>query len=92
MGRHTKHGGFVVEWTKVRTFVVPELEGFHMTPFVSKRIEKPKRQFAPEDGGKDGDWKLGPLSGKRWVEAWKQNGKDRPEVQMVEGEEVVLGR
>ena len=28
MGRHTKYGGFVVEWNKVRTYVVPPLEGF----------------------------------------------------------------
>ena len=24
MGRHTKHGGYVIEWNKVRTYVVPE--------------------------------------------------------------------
>ena len=24
MGRHTKHGGYVIEWRKVRTYVVPE--------------------------------------------------------------------
>lgn len=23
-GRHTKHGGYVIEWEKVRTYVVPE--------------------------------------------------------------------
>lgn len=23
MGRHTKHGGYVIEWRKVRTYVVP---------------------------------------------------------------------
>lgn len=28
MGRHTKSGGYKVDWTKVRTFVVPDLEGF----------------------------------------------------------------
>ena len=27
-GRHTKHGGFVVEWDKVRTYVCPPLDGF----------------------------------------------------------------
>ncbi|KAL9101316.1 MAG: hypothetical protein Q9163_003405, partial [Psora crenata] len=27
MGRHTKHGGYIIEWHKVRTYVVPaELE------------------------------------------------------------------
>lgn len=24
MGRHTKHGGYIIEWRKVRTYVVPE--------------------------------------------------------------------
>ena len=29
MGRHTKHGGYVIEWNKVRTYVVPpELKSF----------------------------------------------------------------
>lgn len=28
MGRHTKNGGYLVDWNKVRTFVVPDLEGF----------------------------------------------------------------
>ena len=28
MGRHTKHGGYVIEWNRVRTYVVPSLEGF----------------------------------------------------------------
>ena len=24
MGRHTKHGGYVIEWQKVRNYIVPE--------------------------------------------------------------------
>ncbi len=28
MGRHTKHGGYIIEWDKVRTYVCPPLEGF----------------------------------------------------------------
>jgi large subunit ribosomal protein L41 len=24
MGRHTKYGGYIVEWNKVRTYVVPQ--------------------------------------------------------------------
>ena len=32
MGRHTKHGGYVVEWQKVRTYVVPqELKDFKVS-------------------------------------------------------------
>ena len=33
MGRHTKHGGYVVEWSKVRTYVVPpEFKTFKVKP------------------------------------------------------------
>lgn len=28
MGTHTRRGGFVVDYDKVRTYVVPSLEGF----------------------------------------------------------------
>lgn len=28
MGRHTKHGRYIIEWEKVRTYAVPNLEGF----------------------------------------------------------------
>lgn len=24
MGRHTKHGGYIIDWRKVRTYVVPK--------------------------------------------------------------------
>ncbi|KAG4304123.1 hypothetical protein PORY_002487 [Pneumocystis oryctolagi] len=30
MGRHTKKGGYIIDWTKVRTFVVPS--GLDTTP------------------------------------------------------------
>lgn len=28
MGRHTKYGGYVIDWKKVRTYVAPSLENF----------------------------------------------------------------
>ena len=28
MGRHTKYGGYLIDWAKVRTYAVPSLEGF----------------------------------------------------------------
>jgi hypothetical protein len=28
MGRHTKRGGYLIDWNKVRTFVVPDLTDF----------------------------------------------------------------
>jgi hypothetical protein len=39
MGRHTRFGGYVIEWNKVRTYVVPEgLEDFKVSPLASSRL------------------------------------------------------
>ena len=35
MGRHTKYGGYLIEWEKVRTYAVPPLEGFKVCSHVS---------------------------------------------------------
>ncbi|KAL0085782.1 mitochondrial ribosomal protein L27-domain-containing protein [Phycomyces blakesleeanus] len=37
MGRHTKQGGYKVDWSKVRTFVVPDLQNFSLGPYVSRK-------------------------------------------------------
>ncbi|KAL8642425.1 MAG: hypothetical protein Q9228_000893 [Teloschistes exilis] len=70
MGRHTKHGGYVIDYAKVRTYVVPkDLKGFKLTPFVTKNMEPRKGEFG-------GDPK-GPLSGEKYLERWKsENGTD----------------
>ncbi|MCJ1246325.1 hypothetical protein MMC30_003532 [Trapelia coarctata] len=70
MGRHTKHGDYVIEWHKVRTYVVPEqLKSFKLTPFVTKNMEPLKGDFR-------GDPKGG-LSGERYLDQWKrENGVD----------------
>jgi large subunit ribosomal protein L41 len=42
MGRHTKYGGYVIEWNKVRTYTVPEnLKDFKVT--ISDRRQRGKR-------------------------------------------------
>lgn len=30
MGRHTKHGGYIVDYNKVRTYVCPDLKDFEV--------------------------------------------------------------
>ncbi|KAJ2150599.1 60S ribosomal protein L27, mitochondrial [Coemansia sp. RSA 1807] len=40
MGRHTKHGGYVIDANKVRTFVVPSLAGCELKPYVSHSSDK----------------------------------------------------
>ncbi|KAH7312384.1 50S ribosomal protein YmL27 [Stachybotrys elegans] len=70
MGRHTKYGGYKIEWEKVRTYVVPQgLKDFKLTPFVSKEIKAPV-----------GDYKgleKGPQNPYFYLEQWKRyNGVD----------------
>lgn len=46
MGRHTKYGGYVVEWSKVRTYVVPaDMKGF--------MVSFPMRESSGKKGGKN---------------------------------------
>ncbi|KAL8679745.1 MAG: hypothetical protein Q9224_000284 [Gallowayella concinna] len=70
MGRHTKHGGYIIDYKKVRTYVVPkDLKDFKLTPFVTKTMEPLKGFF-------EGDPKGG-LSGERYLDRWKrENGMD----------------
>ncbi|KAF6237842.1 hypothetical protein HO173_004043 [Letharia columbiana] len=69
-GRHTKHGGYVIEWRKVRTYVVPEqLKDCKLTPFVTRKMRPSKGRF-------EGEFK-GPLSGEAYLKRWKEeNGTD----------------
>ncbi|KAK0385395.1 hypothetical protein NLU13_7871 [Sarocladium strictum] len=70
MGRHTKYGGYVIEWDKVRTYAVPQnLKEFKLTPFVSRQVR-----------AEPGDYKgleKGPQDPYFYVEQWKRyNGVD----------------
>lgn len=72
MGSHTRRGGYILDYSKIRTYVVPDLEGFHLTPFVSKRIEKPDTKvFAKGEEGME-DVGRGPMSGAAWVRSWRE--------------------
>ncbi|KAJ2996992.1 hypothetical protein NUW58_g786 [Xylaria curta] len=70
MGRHTKHGGYIIEWNKVRTYVVPAgLDSFNLTPFVTAKME-------PTRGRYEG-YALGPKSPELYLDRWKaENGLD----------------
>jgi len=45
MGRHTKKGGYIIEWNKVRTYVCPPLDGFKVrrTRLMQEGWEREKR-------------------------------------------------
>ncbi|RKP23654.1 mitochondrial ribosomal protein L27-domain-containing protein [Syncephalis pseudoplumigaleata] len=49
MGRHTKHGGYIIDYSKVRTYVVPDLADCELKPYVSHRTEKITSGIKPED-------------------------------------------
>lgn len=38
MGEHTKHGGYKIDWAKVRTYVVPDLKIFEVSLLSSCRV------------------------------------------------------
>ena len=40
MGRHTRKGGYIVEYEKVPRYVVPSLEDCQLKPYVSYRTPK----------------------------------------------------
>ncbi|KAK4134905.1 hypothetical protein BT67DRAFT_285516 [Trichocladium antarcticum] len=69
MGRHTKHGGYIIEWDKVRTYVCPPLDGFKLTPFVTRNMPRTFGQY-------NGD-ALGPKNPEMYLARWKsENGLD----------------
>ncbi|KAF9163403.1 hypothetical protein DFQ27_001176 [Actinomortierella ambigua] len=49
MGRHTKRGGYVIEWEKVRSFVVPDMTDFKLLPYVSRSTQKTTGAFTAQD-------------------------------------------
>ncbi|KAL3423761.1 hypothetical protein PVAG01_05508 [Phlyctema vagabunda] len=70
MGDHTKHGGYVINWDKVRTYVVPQnLKEFKLTPFVTRNMKPTRGRFEKDPKGA--------LSGEAYLENWKkENGED----------------
>ncbi|KAH7040293.1 putative ribosomal protein [Microdochium trichocladiopsis] len=69
MGRHTKYGGYVVDYSKVRTYVVPDLTDFQLTPFVTAKIENLHGRYE--------GYTKGPASPELYLERWKsENGLD----------------
>ncbi|KAJ5678781.1 hypothetical protein N7462_007025 [Penicillium macrosclerotiorum] len=49
MGYFDKKGNYVIDWSKVRTYVVPEdLNSFKLTPFVTKRMEPTRTKYTKD--------------------------------------------
>ncbi|KAI9652725.1 MAG: hypothetical protein M1831_006618 [Alyxoria varia] len=75
MGEHTKYGGYIVNYDKVRTYVPPSQDKHKraLQPFVSNRIIPIKRRYDKGDGGPI----FPPNSGRYYLELWKDKGKDK---------------
>ncbi|KAH7367538.1 hypothetical protein B0T11DRAFT_325802 [Plectosphaerella cucumerina] len=71
MGRHTKFGGYLIDWSRVRTFVVPDAAkdpSFKLTPFVTETIRPMRGKY---------ESKAGPKDPAVYLENWKyMNGTD----------------
>ncbi|CCG83922.1 protein of unknown function [Taphrina deformans PYCC 5710] len=66
MGRHTKHGGYEVDFARVRTYPRPaNLDSCSLMPFVSRKVT-PLR-------AKNGSGETH-LTGEMYLENWRLNG------------------
>ncbi|CCX07563.1 hypothetical protein FPQ18DRAFT_406253 [Pyronema domesticum] len=64
MGTHTKYGGYVIDWKKVRTYVVPTVEeDFQLTPFVTKKMKPTRGRYAKDEH---------PVMGSYYLKMWKE--------------------
>jgi large subunit ribosomal protein L41 len=82
----TKHGGYIIDWDKVRTYVVPKnLKDFKVTTntlYLTTLLRGAKltpfvaRTMKPHKGRFEGDPK-GAFSGEAYLARWKEeNGED----------------
>ena len=90
MGRHNKHGGYIIEWNKVRTYAVPpnlkdfKVKYLYMTTACEIQHRSNTYQLTPfvtrEIKSEPGDYKgleKGPQDPYFYVEQWKRyNGVD----------------
>ncbi|KAL2007783.1 hypothetical protein VTN00DRAFT_7765 [Thermoascus crustaceus] len=79
MGYFAKNGSYIIDWKKVRTYVVPEnLDEFKLTPFVTKRMA-PTRSRYTKDIEKNGKMITveRAFDGKDYLKMWmSDNGQE----------------
>ncbi|KAB8221676.1 hypothetical protein BDV33DRAFT_73869 [Aspergillus novoparasiticus] len=89
MGYFAKNGSYVIDWKKVRTFVVPENLGeFKLTPFVTQRMAPTKSKYTRDI---EKDSKLitveRAFGGKDYLDMWaSDNGQEVLEQERLEQE------
>ncbi|RDW70571.1 mitochondrial 54S ribosomal protein mL41 [Aspergillus mulundensis] len=79
MGYFAKNGSYVIDWKKVRTYVVPEnLSSFKLTPFVTNLMNPTKSKYTQEVERNGRTYTVDTaLRGKDFLEIWStDNGEE----------------
>ncbi|KAK9448032.1 mitochondrial 54S ribosomal protein mL41 [Limtongia smithiae] len=81
MGRHTKHGRYIIDFQKVRTYVVPEeLHDTQLTPYAPKTLPRLINTYKGyQNGSFDGQWYI-----DKHEEYLKYGADESPESQRTE--------
>ncbi|KAL1854643.1 ubiquitin-protein ligase (E3) [Paecilomyces lecythidis] len=89
MGYFAKNGSYVIDWKKVRTYVVPEqLDQFKLTPFVTRRMAPTRSKYTKEleKNGKNIIVERA-FDGKDYLKMWmSDNGQEVLEYERLETE------
>ncbi|EAU35589.1 conserved hypothetical protein [Aspergillus terreus NIH2624] len=88
MGYFAKNGSYIIDWKKVRTYVVPEnLDQFKLTPFVTNRMTPTKGKYTREIVKDNGDVVIveRAFGGKDFLDLWaSDNGREVLEQERIE--------
>ncbi|KAL4866895.1 hypothetical protein BDV12DRAFT_172240 [Aspergillus spectabilis] len=79
MGYFAKNGSYVIDWKKVRTYVVPEnLKEFKLTPFVTKLMPPTKSKYTQEIERNNRTFTVErALGGRDYLDLWaSDNGQE----------------
>ncbi|RAL09824.1 mitochondrial 54S ribosomal protein mL41 [Aspergillus homomorphus CBS 101889] len=93
MGYFAKNGSYVIDWKKVRTYVVPEaLDQFKLTPFVTKVMDPTQSKYIREIEKNDKMITIErALGGKDYLDMWAlDNGREVLEQEIADRELIEL--
>ncbi|KAK5086637.1 60S ribosomal protein L27, mitochondrial [Lithohypha guttulata] len=84
-GAHTKYGDYLIDWRKVRHFVVPNLQGSKLSPFVSAQLHERQEKRVDPNGFKY-DEKYDGMQYLMWMkhqhpQEWQHELSNAPEQQ-----------
>ncbi|GBF63758.1 54S ribosomal protein L27 [Trichophyton mentagrophytes] len=91
MGRFgRKKGTYIIEWEKVRTYVVPEgLADFKLSPFVTKRMEPTRTLYTKtiDHGHKEATYPRA-YTGKDFLKEWSEENEPEADELRLRQEEI----